>query len=706
MSSSPSPSSPASLPTSTASPPSPSSPTASGAPPPPQIPSPAPPQSSPPPPDATSPPSGTAPSPPVPSRSPPPDATSPPSGAAPSPPAPSRSPPPDAISPPSGAAPSPPAPSRSPPPDAISPTSGAAPSPPAPSRSPPPDAISPPSGTAPSPPAPSLSPPPPSTVASPPPPPSPSVPPGPITPIAPPPFPPSPPPPASQPPQSRPPPPGTPPPRSSPSQPPPPPASSSPPRLPPPSPPRNSSATPNPPSLSPPSTSTPDGPRNSSSPEHGSGLKTGSVVAIGVVAAVIAFGLVALAVYVIRKRRKAVAEYNAGFAIPAPLASSVSDPAILRSQTDPLVLRRNPGATSRINSLPETSRAGATPSFSYEELYRITNGFSPDKILGEGGFGSVYKGCLPNGREVAVKRLKIESRQGDREFKAEVEIISRVHHRHLVSLVGYCISGNQRLLVYDFVPNGTLESHLHGNKRPAMDWATRVKVAAGAARGIAYLHEDCDPKIIHRDIKSSNILLDNNFEAQVSDFGLARLALELDAHTHVTTRVMGTFGYLAPEYASSGKLTEKSDVFSFGVVLLELITGQKPVDYTKPFGDESLVVWARPLLSHALATGELGELPDHRLQKNFDEREMLRMIEAAAACIRHSASMRPQMGKVVRVLDSFTDIDITSGLTPGQSEAFDIANSADIRIFQQLALGNPGSTSDYSLSNWSHQKDA
>ncbi|KAG6498708.1 hypothetical protein ZIOFF_038430 [Zingiber officinale] len=717
MSSSPSPSSPASPPTSTASPPSPSSPTASGAPPPPQIPSPAPPQSSPPPPDATSPPSGTAPSPPVPSRSPPPDATSPPSGAAPSPPAPSRSPPPDATSPPSGAAPSPPAPSRSPPPDAISPPSGAAPSPPAPSRSPPPDAISPPSGTAPSPPAPSRSPPPPSTVASPPPPPSPSVPPGPITPIAPPPFPPSPPP-AAQPPQSGPPPTGTPPPRSSLSQPPPPPASSSPPRLPPPNPPRNSSATPNPPSLSPPSTSTPDGPRNSSSPEHGSGLKTGSVVAIGVVAALIAFGLVALAVYVIRKRRKAVAEYNAGFAIPAPLASSVSDPAILRSQTDPLVLRRNPGATSRINSLPETSRAGATPSFSYEELYRITNGFSPDKILGEGGFGSVYKGCLPNGREVAVKRLKIESRQGDREFKAEVEIISRVHHRHLVSLVGYCISGNQRLLVYDFVPNGTLESHLHGNKRPAMDWATRVKVAAGAARGIAYLHEDCDPKIIHRDIKSSNILLDNNFEAQVSDFGLARLALELDAHTHVTTRVMGTFGYLAPEYASSGKLTEKSDVFSFGVVLLELITGQKPVDYTKPFGDESLVVWrivicdfaneiqARPLLSHALATGELGELPDHRLQKNFDEREMLRMIEAAAACIRHSATMRPQMGKVVRVLDSFTDIDITSGLTPGQSEAFDIANSADIRIFQQLALGNPGSTSDYSLSNWSHQKDA
>ncbi|KAL0396645.1 UNVERIFIED_CONTAM: Proline-rich receptor-like protein kinase PERK8 [Sesamum calycinum] len=133
-----------------------------------------------------------------------------------------------------------------------------------------------------------------------------------------------------------------------------------------------------------------------------------------------------------------------------------------------------------------------------------------------------------------------------------------------------------------------------------MDWASRVKVAAGAARGLSYLHEDCQPRIIHRDIKSTNILLDNNFEARVADFGLAKLALELDLHTHVSTRVMGTFGYLAPEYASTGKLTEKSDVFSFGVVLLELITGRKPVDSSQPLGDESLVEWARPLLAQAL----------------------------------------------------------------------------------------------------------
>ncbi|XP_074576752.1 proline-rich receptor-like protein kinase PERK9 [Curcuma longa] len=615
--------------------------------------------------------------------------------------------------------------SATPPTSTVSPPSPSPrlPSSPPPLPSPPPtDAPSPPSGTVPSQPVPSRSPPPaasrspPSTV-----PPLPSVPSAPTTPNA---LPPSPssPPIASQP--SK-------PPRSSPS-PLPTPASSSPPSVlpglapPPSSPPNNSSATPNLPGLSPPPLVTPgtaiDPDRSSSNrssnsssdaPEGGGkssvfgGSSTiGPIVAIGVVAVLIAFSLVGLAVFIIRKRRKAVADHDARVVMPSSFRSSMSESSLSRSPTAPLVQHQKSETTSRTNSLSETPRGGTTLSFSYEELYRITNGFSPQNILGEGGFGSVYKGCLPDGREVAVKRLKIESGQGDREFKAEVEIISRVHHRHLVSLVGYCISYNQRLLVYDFVPNGTLESHLHGkNARPVMDWATRVKVAAGAARGIAYLHEDCNPKIIHRDIKSSNILLDNNFEAQVSDFGLARLVLELDACTHVTTRVMGTFGYLAPEYASSGKLTEKSDVFSFGVVLLELITGQKPVDNARPSGDESLVEWARPLLSRALRTGELGELPDPKLQENFDKREMFRMIEAAAACTRHSASMRPQMGKVGRFLDSLADIDLTCGITPGESEAFNVANSADVRIFQQLAYGNPGSSSDYSHSYWSHQTD-
>ncbi|KAM3198612.1 hypothetical protein ACQJBY_073651 [Aegilops geniculata] len=307
--------------------------------------------------------------------------------------------------------------------------------------------------------------------------------------------------------------------------------------------------------------------------------------------------------------------------------------------------------------------------FTYEEMHNITNGFSDQNLLGEGGFGSVYKGCLlPEGREVAIKKLKDGSGQGEREFQAEVEIISRVHHRHLVSLVGYCISGDQRLLVYDFVPNDTLHYHLHGH-----------------------------PRIIHRDIKSSNILLDNHFEAQVADFGLARLAM--DFATHVTTRVMGTFGYMAPEYASSGKLTEKSDVFSFGVVLLELITGRKPVDASNPLGDESLVEWARPLLTQALETGNAGELLDPRLDKNFNEVELFHMIEAAAACIRHSAPRRPRMSQVVRALDSLTDVDLTNGVQPGMSEMFNAPNTAEIRLFQRMAFGSQDFTTDFTQSS-------
>lgn len=318
----------------------------------------------------------------------------------------------------------------------------------------------------------------------------------------------------------------------------------------------------------------------------------------------------------------------------------------------------------------------------------ITHGFAQENVIGEGGFGCVYKGVLPDGRRVAVKQLKAGSGQGEREFRAEVEIISRVHHRHLVSLVGYCIADYHRLLVYEFVPNGTLEHHLHGKGLPVMEWSKRLKIAIGSARGLAYLHEDCHPRIIHRDIKSANILLDNCFEAQVADFGLAKLSN--DTNTHVSTRVMGTFGYMAPEYASSGKLTDRSDVFSFGVVLLELITGRKPVDASQPLGDESLVEWARPLLVHAIESGNFTELVDPRLDDNYARPDMSRMIEAAAACVRHSAPKRPRMVQVVRALDTDRDMaDLTNGVKVGQSQVFNSSQySADIRKFRQMAFAS------------------
>ncbi|KNA11011.1 hypothetical protein SOVF_139110 [Spinacia oleracea] len=313
---------------------------------------------------------------------------------------------------------------------------------------------------------------------------------------------------------------------------------------------------------------------------------------------------------------------------------------------------------------PALSYASSQTMFTYNELAIATHGFSQANLLGEGGFGFVHKGVLPNGKVIAVKSLRRNSGQGEREFEAEVEIISRVHHRHLVSLVGYCIIGPQRLLVYEFVTNKTLEFHLHGKGQPTMDWATRMKVALGTAKGLAYLHEDCQPRIIHRDIKAANILLDNSYQAKVADFGLAKLTSEED--THVTTRVMGTLGYLAPEYASSGRLTEKSDVYSFGVMLLEMITGRRPIDRTKK--DYNVVEWARPLLVTAMKDENFNHLVDPRLQFSYKHSEMARMVNCAATCVRKSSRHRPLMSQIVRALEGNMSLsDLNEGLTPGQS---------------------------------------
>ncbi|PKU80875.1 proline-rich receptor-like protein kinase PERK4 [Dendrobium catenatum] len=352
-------------------------------------------------------------------------------------------------------------------------------------------------------------------------------------------------------------------------------------------------------------------------------------------------------------------------------------------------------------------------AFTYEELAAATNSFSQANLLGQGGFGYVHKGVLPNGKVIAVKSLKSGSGQGEREFHAEVDTISRVHHRHLASLVGYCMAGSQRMLVYDFVPNKTLEYHLHGKGLPVMEWSTRLKIAIGSAKGIAYLHEDCHPKIIHRDIKSSNILLDFKFEALVSDFGLAKLSS--DNHTHISTRVMGTFGYLAPEYASSGKLTEKSDVFSYGVMLLEIITGRRPVDSSHTFMEDSLVDWARPVLSQALADGNYDDVSDPRLNGNYDPMEMARMIGSAAACVRHSARRRPKMSQIVRALEGDVSLeDLNEGMRPGQSTLFSSGSDHDTDLYasnmrrnRRPAIASPEYSGDCSgsIAEYGHGRE-
>nr|XP_023905510.1 heat shock cognate 70 kDa protein 2-like [Quercus suber]POF19612.1 putative mediator of rna polymerase ii transcription subunit 37e [Quercus suber] len=281
--------------------------------------------------------------------------------------------------------------------------------------------------------------------------------------------------------------------------------------------------------------------------------------------------------------------------------------------------------------------------FSNEDLAKATNNFS--ESLGEGGFGYVHKGTLSGGKKVAVKQLKSESGQGEKEFRAEVNIISRIHHKNLVSLVGYCIDGAHRMLVYEFVPNKTLDFHLHGEGAPTLSWPNRMKIALGAAKGLAYLLEDCQPKIIHRDIKAANILIDDNFDAKVADFGLARFLPHADAYY---TRVMGTLGYLDPIYYNDGQLTDKLDVYSFGVVLLELISGLKPIRQNPPF---SMVNWAKPLLPPALKKKKFDALVDKRLEKNFDSKEMARMVSCAAKCVCLSYEERPEMSQILRELE-------------------------------------------------------
>ncbi|KFK36030.1 hypothetical protein AALP_AA4G068600 [Arabis alpina] len=349
---------------------------------------------------------------------------------------------------------------------------------------------------------------------------------------------------------------------------------------------------------------------------------------------------------------------------PAPPMSGGANP--MQSGEMSSTYSSGPYAPSLPPPHPSVALGFNKSTFTYEELAAATQGFSKDRLLGQGGFGYVHKGVLPNGKEIAVKSLKAGSGQGDREFQAEVDIISRVHHRHLVSLVGYCSNaGGQRLLVYEFLPNDTLEFHLHGKSGKVMDWPTRLKIALGSAKGLAYLHEDCHPKIIHRDIKASNILIDLNFEAKVADFGLAKLSQ--DNNTHVSTRVMGTFGYLAPEYASSGKLTEKSDVFSFGVMLLELITGRRPVDLSGEMED-SLVDWARPLCMRAAQDGDYRELVDAFLETQYEPYEMARMVACAAAAVRHSGRRRPKMSQIVRILEGDASLDdLNDGVKPGQN---------------------------------------
>eukprot|EP00250_Pteridium_aquilinum_P015391 c22556_g1_i1 orf=688-2196(+) len=287
--------------------------------------------------------------------------------------------------------------------------------------------------------------------------------------------------------------------------------------------------------------------------------------------------------------------------------------------------------------------------YSVGELEVATNQFAARNVVGEGGYGVVYQGLLPDGSLIAVKNLLNDSRgQAEKEFRGEVEAIGRVRHKNLVRLLGYCTQGSCRMLVYEYVDNGNLDQWLHGSlgAKDPISWDARMKIVLGTAKGLAYLHEDLEPKVVHRDIKSSNILLDSSWNAKVSDFGLAKL---LDAGmSHVTTRVMGTFGYVAPEYASTGLLTERSDVYSFGVLMMELITGRNPVDYSRPVGEVNLVDWMKMMVG----SRRLEEILDPRLKEKPSGRALKRALLVALRCVDPEALKRPRMGHVVHMLEA------------------------------------------------------
>lgn len=284
--------------------------------------------------------------------------------------------------------------------------------------------------------------------------------------------------------------------------------------------------------------------------------------------------------------------------------------------------------------------------FSLKELHSATNNFNYDNKLGEGGFGSVYWGQLWDGSQIAVKRLKVWSNKAEMEFSVEVEILARVRHKNLLSLRGYCAEGQERLIVYDYMPNLSLLSHLHGHHSAEclLDWKRRMNIAIGSAEGIAYLHHHATPHIIHRDVKASNVLLDSDFQAQVADFGFAKLIP--DGATHVTTRVKGTLGYLAPEYAMLGKASESCDVYSFGILLLELASGKKPIEKLGAVTKRTITDWALPLVR-----GEkFSEIADARLNGNFVEEELKRIVLVALVCAHNQPEKRPTMLEVVELL--------------------------------------------------------
>ncbi|XP_050368369.1 probable leucine-rich repeat receptor-like serine/threonine-protein kinase At3g14840 [Argentina anserina] len=320
-----------------------------------------------------------------------------------------------------------------------------------------------------------------------------------------------------------------------------------------------------------------------------------------------------------------------------------------------------------------------TGLFTLRQIKAATNNFDPLNKIGEGGFGPVYKGILLDGTIIAVKQLSSKSKQGNREFVNEIGLISCLQHPNLVKMYGCCIEGNQLLLVYEYLENNSLARALYGPDDDSLnlDWPTRHKICLGIAKGLAYLHEESAVKVVHRDIKTTNVLLDQDLNAKISDFGLARL--DEDENTHISTKtIAGTIGYMAPEYALWGCLTYKTDVYSFGIVALETVAG-KNMKYRPDENIQCLLDWALVLQRE----GNLLELVDPRLGSDFNKKEAIRTIKVALLCANPTAALRPIMSAVVSMLKGRTAID-----EPALDQSIHGDDMTRLRAFENLSEQN------------------
>jgi serine/threonine protein kinase len=315
-----------------------------------------------------------------------------------------------------------------------------------------------------------------------------------------------------------------------------------------------------------------------------------------------------------------------------------------------LILRmrsRDYHTISRKRHLSKASlKIDGVKDFNYGEMALATNDFDSSAQVGQGGYGRVYRGILADGTVVAIKRAQEGSLQGEKEFLTEIELLSRLHHRNLVSLLGFCDEEGEQMLVYEFMSNGTLRDHLSVKAKEPLSFAMRLRVALGSAKGILYLHTEANPPIFHRDIKASNILLDSKFVAKVADFGLSRLApvpdIEGDLPDHVSTVVKGTPGYLDPEYFLTHKLTDKSDVYSLGVVFLELLTGMQPISHGKNIVREVTSAFQSGMI-FSVIDGKMGSYPSECVEK---------FLSLALKCCQDETDARPSMAEVVRELEN------------------------------------------------------